>query len=189
MISLLYRSVARLQYRSFSMQFPLKASHKLNKNTTLPAEWRSAVKQFRRVVKDAETSQARHSILLESQKVVGLAILSNGCLFSGKMYAAIQSGSSSMFSEALHSLADMLNESLLMIGIWRSLREPDISHPYGFFSERYAWSLVSGVGVLFLGGGVSLYHGVMGLINLSPLGDLTYAAIALGTSLIFEGGT
>jgi zinc transporter 9 len=176
--------------RSFSMQSPVvNPILHVKRSTVSPPEWRSAVKQLRRVVKDAETSQARHNVLKESKKVVGLAIISNGFLFAGKMYAAVQSGSSSMFSEALHSLADMLNESLLMLGIFRSLKEPDISHPYGFFSERYAWSLVSGVGVLFLGGGVSLYHGVVGLVNLSPLGDLTYAAIALGTSLLFEGVT
>jgi zinc transporter 9 len=190
-MSLLFRSsLMRMGARSLSMQVPVNANSilKMRISSGPPPEWRSAVKQLRRVVKEAETNQARHSVLLESQKVVGLAIISNGCLFTGKMYAAVQSGSSSMFSEALHSLADMLNETLLMWGIWRSLKEPDKSHPYGFFSERYAWALVSGVGVLFLGGGVSLYHGVVGLINVSPLGDLTYAAVALGASLVFEGG-
>jgi len=110
-------------------------------------------------------------------------------LFSAKMYAAITTGSSSMFSEALHSAADMLNEGILMWGIWRSLRQPDPSHPYGFTMERYAWALVSGVGIFFLGGGVSIYHGVSGLLDPHALGDPTMAWIVLSGSLLFEGAT
>ncbi|KAI9362924.1 cation efflux family-domain-containing protein [Zopfochytrium polystomum] len=111
---------------------------------------------------------------------------SNAIMFGGKLYAAILSGSASMFAESLHSLADMLNESLLMYGIRRSLREPDANHPYGFSSERTAWALVSGVGIFFLGGGVSLYHGISGLLVPHTLGDATVAQGVLALSLCFE---
>ena len=115
---------------------------------TAQGEWRSTIKFLRRQAKKEETSQLQKETLASSQKVVGLAILSNGIMFSSKLVAAIHSGSASMFSEALHSLADMFNECLLMLGIWRSLRKPDPNHPYGFSAERYAWALVSGVGEL-----------------------------------------
>ena len=91
-----------------------------------------------------------------------------------------------MFSEALHSLADVFNESLLMWGLLRSLREPDSLHPYGYKNEKFAWALVSGVGIFFLGGGVSLYHGISGLFSSHEIGNLSYAAYALGGSFIFE---
>ncbi|KAL3897314.1 MAG: hypothetical protein SGCHY_003501 [Lobulomycetales sp.] len=152
-------------------------------------EWKSRLRQMRREVTMVEQNISRKNTLESSQKVVALAITSNAILFSSKLYAAIASGSPSMFSEALHSLADMLNESLLMWGIHRSLRQPDPKHPYGFTMERYAWALVSGVGIFFLGGGVSIYHGVVGLINPQPLGDPTLAWIVLGGSLLFEGAT
>ncbi|KAJ3034407.1 hypothetical protein HDV00_005063 [Rhizophlyctis rosea] len=77
----------------------------------------------------------------------------------------------------------------LEIGIWRSLREPDPMHPYGFTNERYAWALVSGVGIFFLGGGVSLYHGISGLFAAHELGDMTSSWVVLAASLAFEGGT
>ncbi len=76
-----------------------------------------------------------------------------------------------------------------MWGIWRSLRQPDPEHPYGYTMEKYAWSLVSGVGIFFLGGGVSLYHGVSGLLAPHALGDTTLAWYVLGGSLLFEGAT
>ncbi|KAJ3089648.1 hypothetical protein HK102_005866 [Quaeritorhiza haematococci] len=131
----------------------------------------------------------RRETLEGSQKVVRLAIMSNFIMFGGKLYAATISGSASMFSEALHSLADVLNESLLLWGIWRSLKAPDPQHPYGFTPERYAWALVSGVGIFFLGGGVSMYHGISGLMYPHAIGDVTAAWYVLGASLIFEGGT
>ncbi|KNC97037.1 cation diffusion facilitator family transporter [Spizellomyces punctatus DAOM BR117] len=153
-------------------------------------EYKSQVRQLKREVTEVKSKINRKKTLQGSQKVVGLAMMSNIALFSGKLYAAIQSGSASMFSEALHSLADALNESLLMWGIWRSLREPDPQHPYGFTAERYAWALVSGVGVFFLGGGVSIYHGISGLMAAHhALGDVTSSWIVLGASLLFEGGT
>ncbi|TPX58476.1 hypothetical protein SpCBS45565_g07989 [Spizellomyces sp. 'palustris'] len=66
----------------------------------------------------------------------------------------------------------------------------DPQHPYGFTAERYAWALVSGVGVFFLGGGVSIYHGISGLMAAHhALGDVTSSWIVLGASLLFEGGT
>ncbi|XJO76597.1 hypothetical protein BDV3_007103 [Batrachochytrium dendrobatidis] len=150
-------------------------------------EWKSRVKQLRREVTEVEHKNQRKHQLKGSQKVVLLAISSNLIMFFAKSYGAITSGSASMYSEALHSLADVLNESLLMLGISRSLRQPDTEHPYGFLSEKYAWALVSGVGVFFLGGGVSLYHGINGLfVNDHVLGDPTIALYILGASLSFD---
>ncbi|KAJ3230883.1 hypothetical protein HDU81_004158 [Chytriomyces hyalinus] len=149
-------------------------------------KWRSRLKQLRRESLN-ERSKANHNENLEgSHKVVLLAMTSNFCMFSAKLYAAIVSGSASMFAEALHSLADLLNEMLLMIGIRRSLQEPDANHPYGFSSERTAWALVSSVGIFFLGGGVSMYHGISGLLSPHSIGDATIGFWVLGLSLCFE---
>ncbi|KAH9275626.1 hypothetical protein BASA83_001914 [Batrachochytrium salamandrivorans] len=150
-------------------------------------EWKSRVKQLRREVTEVDQKNQRKHQLEGSQKVVLLAISSNLIMFFAKLYGAINSGSASMYSEALHSLADVLNESLLMLGISRSLRQPDMEHPYGFLSEKYAWALVSGVGVFFLGGGVSLYHGISGLFSPDHvIGDPTLALWILGASLTFD---
>ncbi|KAI8898011.1 cation efflux family-domain-containing protein [Globomyces pollinis-pini] len=111
-------------------------------------------------------------------------------MFGAKFYGALASGSASMWAESMHSLADVLNESLLMWGIWRSLKKPDIDHPYGYMTEKYAWALVSGVGVFFLGGGVTLYHGLSGLLAGGHiLGDIQPALMALGGCLLFEMAT
>ncbi|KAJ3069712.1 hypothetical protein HDU98_007217 [Podochytrium sp. JEL0797] len=149
-------------------------------------KWRSKLKQLKRESLNENYNEEKTKSLEGSNKVVLLAMTSNACMFSAKLYAAVLSGSASMFAEALHSLADMLNELLLWVGIRRSLRGPDANHPYGFSSERTAWALVSGVGIFFLGGGVSVYHGISGLLNPHTLGDATIGFWVLGLSLCFE---
>lgn len=116
----------RIASKSLSLAFTRSIKSQIVEEPWV-GEWKSKLKQMRREVTQVEQNITRKETLEGSQKVVAFAITSNLILFSAKMYAAVVSGSSSMFSEALHSLADMLNESLLMWGIWRSLRQPGIS--------------------------------------------------------------
>src|SRR5689334_12980474 len=91
-----------------------------------------------------------------------------------KFMAAALSNSSSMFSEAIHSLADTINQILLLVGLKRSTKKPDDYFEYGYGNERFFWALVSACGVLFVGAGVTGYNGVAALamphdIEFSPL--------------------
>lgn len=58
-----------------------------------------------------------------------MIICSNGLNFCFKLLAWIYTGSASMFSEAIHSLADTCNQVLLAVGIMQSARNPDAGHP------------------------------------------------------------
>ena len=93
--------------------------------------------------------------------MVASAIAGNALVCSFKMTAAIVTGSAAMFAEAIHSLADTLNQTCLAVGMMESLKKPDASHPYGYGNEKYVWALISGVGIFFLGCGVSVYHGIL----------------------------
>lgn len=112
-----------------------------------------------------------------------------------KFTAFIFTGASSMLSEAIHTLADVLNQILLMIGIVRSDKMPDEDHAYGYMAERYIWALISAVGIFFLGCGVTMYHGIETLIHhlthhgedAHELKDLNWAIGVLIFSLILEG--
>lgn len=75
------------------------------------------------------------------------------------------SGSSSLFSEAVHSLADTANQSLLLVGIVKSRRAPDEDSSYGYGLERFFWALISACGVFFVGAGITIYHGVDTLLH------------------------
>ncbi|XP_030047201.1 proton-coupled zinc antiporter SLC30A9, mitochondrial isoform X2 [Microcaecilia unicolor] len=122
-------------------------------------------------------------------KVVMVAICINGLNFFFKLLAWVYTGSASMFSEALHSLADTCNQALLALGISQSARIPDPGHPYGFTNMRYIASLISGVGIFMMGAGLSWYHGIIGLIHPQPIESLLWAYCILAGSLVSEGAT
>jgi len=125
----------------------------------------------------------------KSISTVYTAMITNALVTSVKFGAFLATGSASMLSEAIHSLGDSFNQLLLVIGIRRSQQKPDKQHPYGYGRERFVWSLISAVGVFFLGSGVTVYHGISSLVTPPELTDLPIAFMVLGASLILEGGT
>jgi divalent metal cation (Fe/Co/Zn/Cd) transporter len=60
------------------------------------------------------------------------AFLGNFTVMILKWIAFFASGSSSMFSEAIHSIADSANQFLLIFGIRRSRIEANETYGYGF---------------------------------------------------------
>ncbi len=85
-----------------------------------------------------------------------------------KFFGFAITGSGSMFSEAIHSLADTANQSLLIIGVRKSVKVPDEKYPYGYGKERFIWALISACGIFFIGCGITVYHGVTTLISGQP---------------------
>src|SRR3989338_953174 len=71
------------------------------------------------------------------------AIVGNALVTVIKAVAALASGSSVMFSEAVHSLADTLNQVFLLIGVKRSSKKSDEGFGYGYGNERFFWALLS----------------------------------------------
>lgn len=134
-------------------------------------------------------SGKRATFLQGPGKVVMVAICINGLNFIFKLLAWVYTGSASMFSEAIHSLADTCNQALLALGISQSVRNPDAGHPYGFSNMRYIASLISGVGIFMMGAGLSWYHGIMGLLHPEPIESLLWAYCILAGSLVSEGAT
>ena len=65
-----------------------------------------------------------------------------------------------MLAEAIHSLADTLNQTLLFVGIRHGSGKPTPIYPWGKGQARYVWNLVSALGIFFIGFGVTTYHGV-----------------------------
>ena len=122
-----------------------------------------------------------------SKTAVAAAIVGNALVMVAKFVAFTFTGSGAMLSEAIHTLADLLNQILLMIGIVRSTRDADDTYEYGYQSERYVWALISAVGIFFLGCGVTVYHGIQTLLHPHEMKDLSWAIGVLIFSFILEG--
>ncbi len=115
------------------------------------------------------------------------AIAANLLIAITKFAAAFFTGSSSMLSEGIHSLADTGNEGLLLLGVHRSDKKPDASHPFGYGQELYFWSLVVAIVLFGLGGGMSLYEGITHILNPRELEDPLWNYVTLALAVLFEG--
>lgn len=124
-----------------------------------------------------------------SGRVVLTAVCINGLntVFKGLAWSC--TGSHSMFSECIHSMADTVNQVILAFGIYKSVQIADSYHPYGYSNMKYVASLISGVGIFCIGSGLSIYHGVTGLIHAAPLDSLFWGYVVLAISFVSEGAT
>jgi cation diffusion facilitator family transporter len=123
-----------------------------------------------------------------SKKVILAALAGNSAIAVTKFAAAGMTGSSSMLSEAIHSVVDTGNQGLLLFGIRRAGRPADEDHPFGYGMELYFWTFVVAILIFAGGAGVSVYEGVTKLGNPQPIVDAHINYIVLGVALILEAG-
>ena len=127
----------------------------------------------------------------QGKRSVMAALLGNTFVTVMKAIVFFMTGSASMFAESVHSLADTLNQSLLLVGIKRSKKPADHIRGYGYGIERFFWSLVSACGILFIGSGVTVYHSIDSLTHHGE-GVQTFnlvSIVVLILALVIEGFT
>jgi cation diffusion facilitator family transporter len=129
----------------------------------------------------------RSAEMRESKTAIIAALTGNLAIAVVKLIAAFITGSSAMTSEAIHSLVDTGNEVLLLLGMSRSKRLPDLDHPYGHGRELYFWSFVVAVAIFAVGGGVSIYEGIGHLLAPTVIEDPFWNYVVLAIAFVFEG--
>lgn len=119
-------------------------------------------------------------------KAVVAALMANLGIALAKFIAFAFTGSSSMLTEAIHSLADSGNQVLLLIGNKRSKKAADAKHNFGYGRRRYVYGFVVAI-VLFLVGGVfSLYEGLHKFQHPEEVKDAWIAFLVLGIAIVLE---
>ncbi len=112
-----------------------------------------------------------------------------GALTATKFTAAAFTGSAAMLAEGIHSLVDTGNCLLLYLGLRRSARPPDPSHPFGYGMELYFWTLVVALVMFAAGGVVTVGEGVLRIIKPNKLDHLGWSYAVLGLAAVFDGCT
>lgn len=120
-------------------------------------------------------------------RAVIAAMIANGGIAITKFLAFVATGSSSMLSEAIHSVADTCNQGLLLIGGRRSRKAADAEHQFGYGRTRFVYSFVVAIIIFLLGGLFSLYEGWHKLHFPEPLEKVWIAYVVLGISILLEG--
>lgn len=120
-------------------------------------------------------------------KAILAALTANLGIAVSKFVAFAFTGSSSMLTEAVHSVADSGNQILLLIGGKKSKRKADERHQFGYGRRRYVYAFVVSI-VLFLVGGVfSLYEGLHKWQHPEAMEDAWIAFVVLGIAIVLEG--
>lgn len=121
-----------------------------------------------------------------STGAVWAAMVANAFIAVAKFVAAGVTGSSAMFSEGIHSVADTGNQALLLFGDRRSRKPADGRHPFGYGPEMYFWSLIVAMILFGLGGGFSLYEGIAHLDHPEVPGSPSWNYAVLGFAFVVE---
>jgi solute carrier family 30 (zinc transporter), member 9 len=116
-------------------------------------------------------------------------MVGNAVIAVAKFVGFLFSGSSSLFSEAIHSIADTANEALLFVGLRRSMKKPDAEFSYGYGQERFLWALISACGIFFLGAVVNIYYGASAFVHEPKEASFAIAIVILLVSLVIESFT
>ena len=119
-------------------------------------------------------------------RAVVAALAANLGIAVSKFIAFAFTGSSSMLSEAIHSVADSANQVLLLIGRKRSQKPADAKHPFGYGRRRYVYAFVVSIVLFLIGGLFSLYEGLHKFQHPEDLSDAWIAFAVLGVAIVLE---
>ena len=119
-------------------------------------------------------------------KAVVAALTANLGIAVAKFVAFGLTGSSSMLSEAIHSLADSGNQVLLLVWGKRAQRVADDQHQFGYGRTRYVYAFVVSIVLFCLGGLFSIYEGWHKIQAPEPLTDARVAFAVLIIAILLE---
>lgn len=121
-----------------------------------------------------------------SESAIKAALVANGLIASMKLIGAVLSGSASMMAEFKHSLGDWANSFFLLIGIRQAQRPSDERYQFGHGKRVFFWSFIASLGMLFIGGALSIYGGILKIVHPEPLEHVGLNIVIIILSILFE---
>lgn len=119
-------------------------------------------------------------------KAVVAALAANLGIAVSKFVAFGITGSSSMLSEAVHSVADSGNQVLLLFGGRRSKRAASSRHQFGYGRVRFVYGFIVSIVLFLLGGVFAIYEGTHKIQHAEEVGDTRVAIGVLIVAILLE---
>lgn len=117
------------------------------------------------------------------------AIIWNAIITVLKFIWFFASGSGSLFSEAIHSSADTMNQVLLMVWIKKSWKKEDSKYSYWYKKERYFRATISACWIFFIWSWITVYHGIETLLHPKEVENVFLSLSILVIAFIVESIT
>ena len=119
-------------------------------------------------------------------KAIMYAFFANLGVAVTKAIAAYFTQSTALAAEAIHSVADVGNQVLLLVGLKRSQQPADHEHPLGYGKASYFWSFMVAILLFTIGGMFSIYEGTDKLSHPEPMRYAWVALLVLVVSIVLE---
>ena len=120
-------------------------------------------------------------------KAVLSALGANLGIAVSKFVAFAFTGSASMLTEGIHSVADSGNQVLLLVGNKRAKQKADEQHNFGYGRRRYVYGFIVAIVLFLIGGVFSLYEGLHKIQHPDDVKDAWLAFVVLGVAIVLEG--
>jgi cation diffusion facilitator family transporter len=120
----------------------------------------------------------------DSARAIVAALAANVGIAAAKFAGFLITGSTAMMAESVHSVADIANQGLLLLGQNFARKRADTLHSFGYGRSRYFWSFVVALMIFMLGAVFALYEGGYKVAHPEPL---TSPVVALAILIVAAG--
>jgi cation diffusion facilitator family transporter len=111
----------------------------------------------------------------------------NAGIAAVKFVGYLMTGSSAMLAESVHSVADSVNELLLLVGKRQARRRPDTLHQFGYGRSRYFYSFIVALTLFAMGSVFAIYEGYHKITHPEPLTAPALAIAILVVAALLDG--
>jgi cation diffusion facilitator family transporter len=122
-----------------------------------------------------------------STRALTLAFLANGGIALAKAAVFLVTGSSSLLTEAIHSVADCANQALLFLGMRQGAKPATAKHPLGHGQASFVASFLVALLLFSVGGLYSLVEGFHKVRHPEQPHHLGWAVGLLVFAILLEG--
>jgi cation diffusion facilitator family transporter len=134
-----------------------------------------------------KTQDTIKELRITSKKVIFTSFAVDLVDVTLSIIVTILSGSVIMLTEVLEGLSDLVSSGFLMIGFYRSSQKEDETHPFGYGTEIYFWSLLSALIMFGLTSSLSFYFGLQRVLDPRPISNTGIAIIVLIIAAMTNG--